>query len=213
MHENEGLATREPAGGSKHRFRDVLDRLYLAEVVSSPDAAERSIERRCGKAGCGDRFMRGEIGGLVEPSETLCKALEAQFSRFDIEPIKAHAASDVRADQLRIDAIGEYRAADRPELARMQIGHGGNGFNACKRCNLLQLACGIALDPCFGRGEEVDRRAAVHSGRSAHDVVLSRRVRHARSGGPRTGSTRSVTSSHRIAQTLEPRQAAIAGVL
>jgi hypothetical protein len=30
------------------------------------------------------------------------------------------------------------------------------------------LKRGVALDPGFGRGEDVDRRAAVHLGRSAH---------------------------------------------
>ena len=77
-------------------------------------------------------------------------------------------AADVGADQLRMNAISQYGAADGTIFAGMEIRHGRDRADAGQSCDLLELKRGVTLDPGLGRGEDADRRAAVHLGRSAH---------------------------------------------
>jgi hypothetical protein len=67
-----------------------------------------------------------------------------------------------------MNPVSQNGATDGAVFAGMEIRHGGDRLDAGQSGDLLQLKRGIALDPGFGRGEDVDRRAAVHFGRSAH---------------------------------------------
>ena len=104
----------------------------------------------------------------VERVHSLGQLVETQLARSDIEREQPHAAADVGTDQLRVNAISQYGAADRTIFAGMEIRHGRDRLDAGPSGDLLELKRGITLDPGFGRGEDVDRRAAVHLGKSAH---------------------------------------------
>jgi hypothetical protein len=98
------------------------------------------------------------LGQLVGPQLACC----------DIELKQPHAAADVGADQLRVNAVGQNGAADGTIFSGMEVRHGRDRADAGPTGDLLELKRGVTLDPGLGRGEDVDRRAAVHLGRSAH---------------------------------------------
>ncbi len=120
------------------------------------------------KTGIGQHAGRIAIPRPVERVQPLGQLVEPQFSRGDIELKQPHAAADVGADQLRMNAISQHGAADGTIFAGMKIRHGRDRLHAGQSGDLLELKRGVTLDPGFGRGEDVDRRAAVHLGKRAH---------------------------------------------
>ena len=135
------------------------------------------------KAGVSQDAVDIAIPRLIERVQALGQLVEPQLARSDIELKQAHAAADVGADQLRVNAVSQNGAADRTIFAGMQIRHGGDRADAGQSGDLFELKRGVALDPGFGRGEDVDRRAAVHLGRSAHlkifqEIENRRRAQH-----------------------------------
>ena len=158
----------EPRLRGDIRLKDFLDGLEFAEMVAAADAAERGIKGGGGKTGVGQDAVRVAIPRLIERVQPLGQLVEPQLARSDIELKQAHAAADVGADQLRVNAISQNGAADGTIFAGMEIRHGRDRADAGQSGDLLELKRGVTLDPGFGRGEDVDRRAAVHLGRSAH---------------------------------------------
>ena len=170
MHEHEGPRPVEPGLWRSLGLHDRLDRLQLAEMIAAADGAERGIERRRLKPGLGQGRSEIAVPGAVERAQALGGLVDAQLAHRQVELEQAHAAADVRADELRMDAVGQDAAAHRPPFAGMQVRHGGHGLDAGQRGDSLQLLLGVALDPGSRRIEGVDRRAAVHGGCCAHWV-------------------------------------------
>ena len=183
MDQDIGLVPVQPRLRGRLRRKDFLDGLDLAEMVAAADAAERSIERRGVKTGVGQDTGDIAIPGLIERAQALGQLVEPQLARCDIEREQPHAAADVGADQLRMNPVGQNGATDGTIFAGMQIRHGGDRPDASQASDLFELKRGVALDPGFGRGEDMDRRTAVHLGRSAHlksfqEIWVSRRAQH-----------------------------------
>jgi hypothetical protein len=158
----------EPCLGCDIRLKDFLDGLQFAEVVAAADAAKRGIKGGGVKTCVRQDAVDVAVPGLIERVQSLGQLVEPQLARCDVELKQAHAAADVGADQLRVNAISQNGAADRAIFAGMEIRHGRDCLHAGQYGDLLELKGGVTLDPGFGRGEDVDRRAAVHLGRSAH---------------------------------------------
>jgi hypothetical protein len=158
----------EPRLRGDVRRKDLLDGLEFAEVVAAADAAERGIKGGGGKTGVSQDAACIATPGLIERVQALGQLVEPQLARRDIKLKQAHAATNVGADQLRVNAIGQNGAADGAIFPGVEIRHGRDRPDARQSGDLLELKRGVTLDPRFGRGEDVDRRAAVHLGRSAH---------------------------------------------
>jgi hypothetical protein len=168
MDQNVGMVAVKPRLRGDVRRKDFLDGLQLAEVVAAADAAKRGIKGSGGKAGIGQDAAGVAIPPLIERVQSVGQLVEPQLARCDIKLKQPHAAADVGADQLRVNAIRQNGAADGAIFAWMEIRHGRDRPDAGQPGDLLELKRGVTLDPGFGRGEDVDRRAAVHLGRSAH---------------------------------------------
>jgi hypothetical protein len=162
MHKQINLGRIEPGFGGCLRHQDLFDRLQLAEVVAAADGAERRIERGRRKTGFGHRVRDAALPRRIERTQAACRLVDAQLAYGKVELEQAHAATDVGANEQRVDPIRQNTAAHGAVLSRMQVRHAGNGFDAGQRCDIIQLLRGVALDPGTGRVEGVDRRAAAH---------------------------------------------------
>ena len=145
------------------RLDDLIDRLQLAEVIAAADGAERRFEARS-PAVPPARSARDASPSQAPSSARMRSATLSRRSlrAGRVEREQRHAAADVGADELRMDAVGQDAAAHRPVLAGVQVGHAGDRLDTRERGDLLELARGIALDPRLGRIERVDRRGARH---------------------------------------------------
>ena len=150
------------------RRKDLVDSLNLAEMVASADAAERGIKGGIAKVCTGKGVCHVALPRLVERVHAIDQMIEPQLARCDIQLEQSHATANVGADHRWENLISQNGAANRPIFARMQIGHGGDRPDSREPSDMFQLQRYVALDPRFGRGEDVDRRAAVHVGRNAH---------------------------------------------
>jgi hypothetical protein len=168
MDQDIGMVAVEPRLRRDVRLKDFLDGLEFAKVVAAADAAKRGIKVGGVKTGIGQHAVRVAIPRLVERVQSLGQLVGSQLARSDIELKQPHAAANVGADQLRMNAISQNGAADGTVFAGMEIRHGRDRADAGQSGDLLELKRGVTLDPGFGRGEDADRRAAVHLGRSAH---------------------------------------------
>jgi hypothetical protein len=130
MHEHIGPRLVEAGARSHLRLDDRVDRLQLAEVITAADRAERGIERRGRKPRLGEGRGNVPCPGPIERDEALGRLVDAQLAHGQIELEQTHAAADIRADDLRVNAIGQNAAADRPPFAGMQVRHGSNGLDA-----------------------------------------------------------------------------------
>src|SRR5688572_5355151 len=87
------------------RRDDLLDSLELAEVIAATDAAERGVEAGSSEA----RFTEHGIGiavpRRVEPGEAFGQLVEPQLAHGHIEPEQAHAATNVGAHKLWVEAV------------------------------------------------------------------------------------------------------------
>ena len=137
-------------------------------MVAAADAAKRGIKSGGGKAGVSQDAVAVATPGLIEHVQALGQLVGSQLACCDIELKQPHAAANVGADQLRMNAISQNSAADGTIFAGMEIRHGRDCADAGQSSDLLELKRGVTLDPGLGRGEDVDRRAAVHLGRSVH---------------------------------------------
>ncbi len=158
----------EPRLRGDVRLKDFLDGLKFAEVVAAADAAKRGVKGGSVKTCVRQDAVDVAIPGLIKRVQPVGQLVEPQLARCDIELKQPHAAADVGADQLRVNAVSQNGAADRTIFAGMEIRHGRDRPDAGQSGDLLELKRGVTLDPGFGRGKDVDRRAAVHLGRSAH---------------------------------------------
>ena len=176
MDQDIGMVAVEPGLGGDVRFKDFLDGLEFAKMVAAADAAKRGIKGGSGTAGVDQDTVDVAVPRLIERVQPLGQLVEPQLARSGIELKQPHAAADVGADQLRVNAISQNGAADGTIFAGMEIRHSRDCVDAGQSSDLLELKRGVTLDPGFGRGEDVDRRAAVHLGRSAH-LKAFRRLR------------------------------------
>jgi hypothetical protein len=105
MHKHADLRRIEPGFGGSLRHQDLFDRLQLAEVIAAADGAERRIERGRRKAGFGQRLGGAALPGCFERAQAACRLVNAQLPHRKVELKQAHAATDVGADEQRVDSI------------------------------------------------------------------------------------------------------------
>src|SRR6516225_747442 len=99
MNKQADLRRIEPGLGGSLRHQDLLDRLQLAEVVAAADGAERRIERARRKAGFGQRFRDPALPRRIERTQAACRLIDVQLAHGKVELEKAHATTDVGADE------------------------------------------------------------------------------------------------------------------
>ena len=112
MDQDIGMVAVEPRLRGDIRLKDFLDGLRIRKNGSASDAAERGIKGGGGKAGVCQDAVCVAIPRLIERVQSLGQLVEPQLARSDIKLKQAHAAADVGADQLRVNAISQYGAAD-----------------------------------------------------------------------------------------------------
>src|SRR5436190_12790485 len=85
--------------------------------------------------------------------------IELHDAADEFRPEQRHAATDVAADQVRVDQFPNYeRRAYGRSLARMQIREADRESNTVEFHDGIELAHGFAFDPASGRGEKAHLR-------------------------------------------------------
>ena len=130
MDQNVGMVAVKPRLRGDVRRKDFLDGLEFAEVVAAAYAAKRGIKGSGGKAGVGQDAAGVAIPPLIERVQPVGQLVEPQLARCDIKLKQPHAAADVGADQLRVNAIRQNGAADGAIFAWMEIRHGRDRADA-----------------------------------------------------------------------------------
>ena len=170
MHQQIGAVAIDAAARIEHLFH----RLQLTEMIAAADCAERGIE--IGRWQLVSYQLACDIAviGLCDVAQPVGRLVDADAAGREIELIQCHAAAGVGADEGRMDLVGEDGAADRAELAGMQVRQAGDRAHARNVSDCFELAHSGALDPGAGCVEAVDRRTAVHAMGIAHVGTLER---------------------------------------
>src|SRR5215468_11057996 len=119
MHEQVGLRAIELGFGGNFRHKDLFDRLQLAEVVATADGAEGRIERCRRKTGFGHRSLDVAPPRPIERTQATGRLVNAKLANGKVELEQGHAAANVGADELRMNAVRQNAAADRAVLPGM----------------------------------------------------------------------------------------------
>ena len=95
------------------------------------------------------------MASVFEVELELCPAVELGVATDKVRLEQRHAATDVAADEVRINNTFSYkRGAHGRAFARMQVRETNGVPHAIKFCHGIELAHRFALNPAFGRGEK-----------------------------------------------------------
>ena len=166
MDQDIGMVAVEPRLRGDVRLEDFLDGLEFAEVVAAADAAKRGIKgggvkdrRRSGRCRC-RRPTADRARATARPVGRAAAC--AQRYRAQTGPCRSRCRSRPVAGECDQP---ERRSRPGPYLPGWRSGMAATARTPGDPATCLELKRGVTLDPGFGRGEDVDRRAAVHLGR------------------------------------------------